>query len=98
MECPYCGVEMNCSDYYGKTKHSEHYWIYPHSWIEKEGDIYKCPNCEGFEEKDQAIEYAKDNNIEYNEDEWEYIVCESGIFNGYFYTDRNGNLHEGYPC
>jgi len=84
--------------HYGKTKYADHYYLYPRSWIEKEGDIYKCPNCEGFEEKDQAIEYAKHNNIEYNEDEWEYIVCESRILNGYFYTDRNGNLHEGYPC
>lgn len=46
MQCPYCGEELRCIDYYGHTKYSEHYWIYPHSWIEKEGDIYQCQNEE----------------------------------------------------
>lgn len=31
MECPYCGEELRCIDYYGHTRHSEHYWIYPHN-------------------------------------------------------------------
>lgn len=46
MECPYCNKELNCVDYYGYTRYSEHYWIYPHSWIEKEGDIFQCDNEE----------------------------------------------------
>lgn len=46
MECPYCGEELRWIDYYGHTRYSEHYWIYPHSWIEKEGDIYQCQNEE----------------------------------------------------
>ena len=46
MECPYCGEELRWIDYYGRTRSSEHYWIYPHSWIEKEGDIYQCQNEE----------------------------------------------------
>lgn len=24
--------------------------------------------------------------------------CESEVFNYYFYTDKQENLHEGYPC
>jgi len=37
LEYPYCGEKLQCIDYYGHTRHSEHYWIYSHSWIEKEG-------------------------------------------------------------
>jgi hypothetical protein len=63
MKCPCCGAELRCIDYYGKTKYADHYYLYPRSWIEKEGDIFQCQNCYG-----------------------------------HFYTDSNGNLHEGYPC
>lgn len=96
MECLYCGAELECTDYYGKMKYAEHYYTYPQSQIEKEGDIYKCPNSEGFETKEDAIRYAKENNIEYND--WEDICCNSGCFNGNFYTDKQENLYEGYPC
>lgn len=50
MQCPYCEEELLRIDYYGYTKYSEHYWIYPRSWIEKEGNIYQCQNdeCERF--------------------------------------------------
>jgi len=52
MECPYCGCELKCTDYYGKRQIAEHYWQYPQSWIEKEGDIFKCDNeaCEMYQE------------------------------------------------
>ena len=48
VECPYCGEELQCIDYYGHTRYAQHYWIYHRSWIEKEGDIYQCQNekCE----------------------------------------------------
>ena len=46
VECPYCGEELQCIDYYGHTRYAERYWIYPRSWIEKEGDIYQCQNEE----------------------------------------------------
>jgi len=77
MECPYCGAELVCEDFYGKTKYADHYYLYPRSWIEREGDIYRCPNIDSDENKE---------------------CCESATFNGLFYTDSNGNLHEGYPC
>lgn len=25
-------------------------------------------------------------------------ICDSSCFNGFFYTDKQENLHEGYPC
>lgn len=84
MECPYCGAELMYNDYYG-TGLQEYYYgtagngIYYPSTFKKIGDIYKCPNSDGFEEDDTEC-------------------CKSNIFNGYFYTDLNGNLHEGYPC
>ena len=96
MECPYCGAELIQSDIYGKTKYSEHYWIHPRSWIERTGDIYYCPNREGFDELEESLEYANKNDVTYESSE--DIVCESGVFNGFFYTDKNDNLHEGYPC
>jgi hypoxanthine phosphoribosyltransferase len=68
MECPYCGSDLKWHDYYGKKQYADHYYIYPQSWIEKTGDIYKCNNeeCESYEQD--------------------------------FYTDKQGDLHEGYPC
>jgi hypothetical protein len=65
----------------------------------KIGDIYKCPNCEGFEDLDEAKFYqdhcGDKNLIGMNLEE---VTCFSFVFNGYFYTDRNRNLCEGYPC
>ena len=89
MECPYCNAELEWEDSYGTAE----YIIYGNEKY-KNGDIYKCPNHEGFETKEEALSY--DDTCE--EDIWEYIACESGVFNGYFYTDKQGDLHEGYPC
>jgi hypothetical protein len=36
MECPYCNEKLIYRVYCGKLKRSEHYWIYPSSWIERE--------------------------------------------------------------
>lgn len=51
LECLCCGEELTWHDYYGKRKVAEHYYSSPQSWIEKEGDIYKCENenCESYE-------------------------------------------------
>lgn len=97
MECPYCGAELIQTDTYGKTRYSEHYWIYPHSWIERTGDIYKCPNSEGFEDLDEAKMYQESTGDQ-KELVPEDVICDSQMFNGYFYTDKHDNLHEGYPC
>lgn len=97
MECPYCGTELIWHDYYGKRQYAEHYYIYPQSWIEKQGDIYKCPNSDYFEDIDEAQEY-KNNHPELGDINLEEVQCDSVIHNGYFYTDKHDNLHEGYPC
>ena len=107
MECPYCGAELTCTNYYGKRKHAEHYYEYPQSWIEKEGDIYRCPNHEGFETVEDVLIYIDGNGDDlerYLHDHcfqsWEDVACESSTHNvsGSFYTDKDGNLHDGYPC
>ena len=92
MECPYCNAELINTDWYGRKINGEHYWI-PSHW-EKEGDIFRCPNSEGFEEKEEAREY--DPNFE--GEDWEEISCESFCHNGSFYTDSSGDLSEGHPC
>lgn len=38
MECPYCGEELECIDYYG-------HYLGNNNW-DKLGDIYKCENQE----------------------------------------------------
>ena len=65
MECPYCGAELICTDHYG-TGLPENYYgtaangIYYPSTYKKQGDIYKCPHSEGFEDIEEAIQYAKE--------------------------------------
>jgi hypothetical protein len=111
MECPYCGAELICTDHYG-TGRQEHYYgtaangLYYPSTYQKQGDIYKCPNSEGYEDveilkeglglnnDDELEKYMVSENIK----DWEDICCESGCFNGNFYTDSNEELYEGYPC
>jgi len=95
MECPYCGCELVQTDWYGYKVYGEHYWI-PDHW-EKTGDIFTCSHHEGFDTKEEVIEYmAEDENFQL--EDWEGICCFSDTFNGNFYTDKNGNLEEGYPC
>lgn len=89
MQCPYCGTELRCEDYYGRG-------ILGRSDFKKLGDIYKCQNSFGFNNEEEAEEYAEKNYIEH--EDWQDIVCASESFNGNFYTDERGTLHEGYPC
>ena len=102
MECPYCGTELDCIDYYGTGRQEYFYGTaanglhYP-STYQKLGDIYKCKNSECFENLDEAKEY-KSNNEDLKDIPDDEICCESGSFNGCFYTDNNDNLFEGYPC
>jgi len=51
---------------------------------------------EVFLDSEEAEEYAEKNYIEH--EDWQDIVCASESFNGNFYTDERGTLHEGYPC
>ena len=82
MECTYCGAELNHEDSYGN-----HEYICHGDTIGKSGDIYRCPNHEGFETKEDAIEYALKSDICY--ENWEDIVCDSAMHNasGSFYCN-----------
>jgi hypothetical protein len=93
--CEFCEAELDYEDSYG----TKDYIIYG-DIKGKNGEIFRCPNHQGFENKEDAIEYAKNNNLEYKDDLWEEIVCESSAqhVSGSYYTDRDGNLHLGYPC
>lgn len=94
MECFYCGAELDCYDYYKQ-------------YGKKIGDIYKCPNHEGFESKQEVSDYLEtdedgltDYLSENDLDSWEDVLCESSVHSvsGSFYTDAQGNLYAGYPC
>lgn len=51
MNCPYCGEELEYNDYFGSIKYADHYYLYPQSWIEKKGEIFKCinENCSDYD-------------------------------------------------
>lgn len=111
LECPYCGRELDYTDYYGTGRPENFYGTaangihYP-STYHKLGDIYQCGNASGFETKESAMVYIKATTeeelqkyiIDNGLENWAYVVCNSETFNGNFYTDNNDNLHEGYPC
>ncbi|CAM0064338.1 hypothetical protein VPHK406_0232 [Vibrio phage K406] len=96
-ECPYCNAELVYEDTWGVGAH----WIRDNN---PEGEIYRCPNHEGFEEEEEAVTYLKQED-QYDafftsHFSWDEVMCESNIHNvsGMFYTDRSGDLKEGYPC
>lgn len=103
MECIYCGEALIQEDSYGNRD-----YICYGDINGKAGDIYKCPNNEGFKNVNDTMEYIDANSIDELEEylrsncleTWEEIVCESSCHrvSGSFYTDRKDNLHEGYPC
>lgn len=94
MECPHCGKELVYDTYYFRGNNTN----------EVLGHIFKCPNVEGFEEQEDAIAFVKENNLKIGDgpdcdfEDAESICCTSACFNGFFYTDSNDNLNEGYPC
>jgi hypothetical protein len=95
MECPHCGAELTYSDWYLRGNYSS-------GDYEKLGDIYKCPNFEGFADQEEAKAYVEANNLRVGKNKTfetlEEVCCSSADFNGNFYTDMQENLHEGYPC
>lgn len=97
MECTYCNAEMTYEGPYGKGNMAAQE-KYGYGW-QKIGDIYRCPNHEGFESKEEEDEYIELVG-EFSDQEGESICCDSSTHNvsGSFYTDSNGNLREGYPC
>lgn len=94
MECPICGAELEHVDSYG--------FLAAHQSGVVLGEIYRCPNHEGFSSFEEAEQYIFDNKIdmdEYGFETWMVVVCDSSCnsVSGYFYTSYN-ELREGYPC
>lgn len=95
MECPYCNAELIHKDTWG--------YLASHQSGEVLGQIYICPNADGFETQEETNDYLETTE-ESLEDlglvTWEELVCESANHHvsGSFYTDKNDNLKEGYPC
>jgi len=92
MECPICGGELEYHDTYFRGRDQS----------DVLGEIYKCNNNEGFPSEELARQYEAEvlNENETPEADWQEIVCGSAVHHvsGSFYTDKQGNLHEGYPC
>lgn len=96
MECTYCGAELDLYDSYGNRQDG------------KQGDIYICPNHDGFDTVDDVKVCIGVNSTEELEDylrsncleSWEQILCDSSCHSvsGSFYTDKYEDLYEGYPC
>jgi len=100
FECPYCGSELDIVDTFSKYDYKQHKYIVTHY-------IYKCPNSDGFETKEEALKYQPEeleviNDITNIKDiDWQDIVCESSTHHvsGSFYTyyKEDGYLYNGYP-
>ncbi len=95
MECEYCGADLEDEGAYG--------YLAQHQSGEVLGRIYRCPNYDGFETKEEAYEYLSETEQTLESlglSSWETLTCEIGVhsFYGTFHTDSNGNLHNGYPC
>jgi hypothetical protein len=108
MECPYCGAELKHVDTYfqgrpggyvnGHLPHPIGYYSEPTSNYKVLGDIFECPNRDGFEYLEDAQAYKENPNCQNQDTPDEDVVCDSAAFKGHFYTDTRGELHEGYPC
>jgi len=98
MECPYCNSELEHTDSFGNSN-----YILRGDQNGKSGDIFKCPNHEGFEDENEAKNYLEKEKVSIEDLGFESlsdVVCQSSehYVSGSFYTDRQENLHNGYPC
>jgi hypothetical protein len=67
------------------------------------GHTYRCPNHDGFESEELANEFLKRTERKIEDlgvSTWDEITCDSSMHSvsGSFYTDKQDNLHDGYPC
>ena len=90
--CPNCGGELESQGDFGRlASHQDGKVI---------GHIYKCPNTEGFEDKELEQSYLDENpdiKIELQKDE--APVCNSAVHNGFFHKLKGSDwLTDGYPC
>jgi len=98
MECPYCNAELEQTDSWGNSD-----YILRGDRNGKKGDIFKCPNHEGFDSETEAKDFLKLNEETFEDlgvESLEEVTCHSSVHHvsGSFYTDRQENLHNGYPC
>jgi hypothetical protein len=90
--CEHCGAELVYSDSYGRFQGGQ--------MTDKAGDIYRCPNHEGFSSEEEARAYEAEGGDGEVTVDWTEITCHSSVHHvsGSYYTDRAGRLHPGYPC
>lgn len=95
MNCTYCGCELEDQGPYG--------YLASHQSGEVLGRVFKCVNNDGFQNEVEVADYLERTGQkleDLNVDRWEDATCDSGMHHvsGSFYTDKNNNLHVGYPC
>lgn len=95
MECPICGSDLQDEGPYG--------YLASHQSGEVLGHTYRCPNHEGFESEELANVFLKSTERTMEDigvTSWDEITCDSSMHSvsGSFYTDKQDNLHDGYPC
>ena len=97
MECPNCGCELHFSSSFGNRD----YIVYGDQ-SGKVGEIFECPNHDGFEDDPNEAQKYLEKRGETLESlgltSIEEVVCENGQGGRHYYTDKSGYLHEGYPC
>ncbi len=98
--CPFCDAELDLDDtttvydFKSKLYFISHY-------------LYKCPNCEGFDTKEEAFEYEPPEEsiitdiTNINDLDWRDIVCESStnyVCGGFYIWYKEPDiLRHGYP-
>ena len=95
MECPNCNAELLDEGAWG--------YLASHQSGEVLGRVYRCPNHEGFETEELVNEFLKETDRTLEDlgaSSWEEVSCDSCVHSvsGSFYTDKQDNLREGYPC
>jgi hypothetical protein len=75
MECTYCGAELEYEDSYGNRDYICH-----DDRNGKRGDIYRCPNHEGFQEIEGSINhilcYYNKENENLNQEELNKVITD----------------------
>lgn len=95
MECPICGSELYYNGPWG--------YLASHQSGEVLGHTYTCENADGFDSEIAVNDYLErtDQTLEdLGVEEWFEVTCDSSMHHvsGSFYTDKQNNLHNGYPC
>lgn len=101
-ECPYCNAELIWEDSFGVGNITAQE-KYGYGW-NKIGNIYRCPNHEGFQHESEAMEYLNESATTFSDlgiISWEEMVCESNVhhvYGSFYYYGDGGDLNCGYPC